>query len=988
MNVKDISIKTQLITGFLALLAFVIVLGWMTYNQNERLQYQTEIIHNHPVAVQRAVGLLQNHVLSIQIDMKSFFIADNEREQTNALKRINVSREEAEEQLRIIESRYLGPAADVDSVFRALIEWDIVADETIRMFRLGHVGEAVNRTLADGEGGQQVNKLLQLINVIDNFARAKEQELYSASQELNRSLNIRMTGMLIAISIISLLIYFVLWKNIRQPLSAFTRATRRFSEGDLTARNAYTSKNEFGVLSASLNKLAEEIQNNIIVHERLSALSQLILNENEPRKFFKTVLNAFIKETGAQMAMAYLLDEGKNAFFHYESIGAGEQAKQSFRADIPEGEIGLAVTSGKIQHLKLASEDSRFLFYAAPGKIVPQEIITIPVMSGGKTMAVFSLCSLNPFSRESVQLMERFFDILNARVQGILAFRSIQHFSGKLEEQNRELEVQKFELTQQSAELVEQNAELERQKRQLDEASRFKTSFLSNMSHELRTPLNSVIALTGVLSRRLTGKIPDEEHSYLDVVERNGKHLLALINDILDLSRIESGREEININEFNACTVVEEVVNMVQPQAKQKEIELRKTCKPQCFPIFSDTAKIRHILINLVGNAIKFTERGSVEVTCSDKDNFLEIKVVDTGIGIEEKNLPYIFDEFKQADSSTSRKFGGTGLGLAIARKYAHMLGGHIKVKSTPGKGSEFTLLIPLQFNAGSGNSYEKKDALVEIPDESGSPEHEVSPVEKTILLVDDSEPAIIQMTDILNEYGFNVLVARGGEEALEIVGKTVPDAMVLDLMMPRMDGFQVLKILREAEPTAHVPVLILTAKHITKEELAFLKRNNVHQLIQKGDVSRNDLLKTIRDLVFPELKKPLASRMLLDKGKPLALVVEDNPDNMTTVKALLAEKYEVIEAVNGRQGVEMAKKHKPDFILMDIALPEVNGIEAFKIIRNDPQLNRIPVFALTASALTTDREIILAHGFDAYIPKPIEYKMFFETLEATLYGK
>lgn len=387
MNVKDISIKTQLIAGFLALLAFVIILGWMAYNQNERLQYQTEIIHNHPIPVQRAVSLLQNHVLSIQMDMKGFFIADNELEQTSALKRIEVSRAEAEKQLRIIQSRYLGPAADVDSVFRALAEWDVIADETIRMFREGYVNEAINRTLDEGEGSMQVNKLLQLINTIDNFARVKEQELYKSSQDLNRSLNIRMMGMLIAISIISLLIYFILWKNIRQPLSDFSKATRRFSEGDLTVRNAYTSKNEFGILSASLNRLADEIQNNINAHERLSALSQLILNENDPHNFFQIVLKTFIKETGAHMAVAYLRDEEKNAFFHYESIGAGEQAKQSFRSDTPEGEIGLAVTSGKIQHLKLASTDSRFLFYAAPGKIVPQEIITIPVISGGKTVS-------------------------------------------------------------------------------------------------------------------------------------------------------------------------------------------------------------------------------------------------------------------------------------------------------------------------------------------------------------------------------------------------------------------------------------------------------------------------------------------------------------------------------------------------------------------------------------------------------------------------
>jgi CheY-like chemotaxis protein len=208
--------------------------------------------------------------------------------------------------------------------------------------------------------------------------------------------------------------------------------------------------------------------------------------------------------------------------------------------------------------------------------------------------------------------------------------------------------------------------------------------------------------------------------------------------------------------------------------------------------------------------------------------------------------------------------------------------------------------------------------------------------------------------------------------------------------MLPGMDGFDLLKIVREAERTAQVPVLILTAKAITKDELKFLKRNNVHQLIQKGDINRAELLNAVASMLNPKIEMPeiVRSAPAPIHGKALVLVVEDNPDNMLTVKALLADDFVVIEATDGKVAVEQAKRHKPDLILMDIALPEMDGIQALKAIRNDARLQNIAVIALTASAMTSDREAILAYGFDGYIPKPIDHDEFMHTIQQVLYGK
>ncbi len=570
----------------------------------------------------------------------------------------------------------------------------------------------------------------------------------------------------------------------------------------------------------------------------------------------------------------------------------------------------------------------------------------------------------------------------NAEQELNILNRELIHRSEILSAANNELEAQKRELSAQASELTEQNVELEMQKKQLDESNRLKTIFLSNMSHELRTPLNSVIALSGVLNRRLSGKVPDEEYSYLDVIERNGKQLLSLINDILDLSRIEAGREDVEINRFNIRELINEVVELIDPQANQKSITLRYLPGSDITPIKSDYVKCRHILQNIVANAVKFTEEGGVEIIAEEVNQSIRITVSDTGIGIDQEQIHLIFDEFRQADGSSSRKYGGTGLGLAIAKKYAELLGGSINVESIRGKGSKFTLNLPLQYTSIQENieNYidQSKTAKATIVGE-------INTTGKTILLVEDTEAVIVQMKDILLQQGYHIMVARNGNEALEQIENQIPDAMILDLMMPEVDGFEVLKRIRNEEKTDHLPVIILTAKYVTKAELSFLKNNGIHQLIQKGDINKDQLLNAVAHMMFPEATKvdtPITKPARIPiSGRPLVLVVEDNPDNMVTIKALLDGKCRIIEAEDGHAGVEQAIKHQPHLILMDIALPGMNGIEALNEIRKEEKLGLVPIIAVSASAMKGDREDFIALGFDGYISKPIDNTYFLKTI-------
>ena len=991
MNLKNVKIGTQLQLGFAVILLFVVVLGTISYQQADKISLQTETLYNHPLQVRRAIGIFRADLLGIRNNMKDLFIGSDEKEIALSLNQIETQKTNAFEQIDLIDKSYLGSPIDVDSLKQAFVIYNAVREESVRLFRVGKTLEAASRTKNNGIAGIQAEKVLAALQKIDDFAKAKGDALFATSEELNNSLNNQLILLVAAILLLSLLVGYILLRSIQKPIEELTLATQRFHEGDLDARSSNTSKNEFGLLAASFNTMVENIQMKTDLDEKFAALASLMLSEYDINKFFQTTINELATHTNSQMAAIYLRSDDKKTFNHFESVGVDDNGRQSFAADRFEGEFGAVLSTRKVHHIKSIPEDTRFIFHAVSCKFIPREIITLPIIADNEVVAIISLASVSAYSQQSILLIDRILVTLCARVEGILAYHKMKEFSAALEQQNRELDAQKTELASQSAELTEQNTELEMQKKLLGEASRLKTNFLSNMSHELRTPLNSVIALSGVLNRRLAKQIPEEEYSYLEVIERNGKHLLNLINDILDISRIEAGHEEVEITTFNLCNLANEVVSMIEPQAEQKSIGLLKAMGDCDGTINSDAGKCRHILQNLISNAVKFTEKGKVEIKVVKSDRNIAITVSDTGIGISEEHLSHIFDEFRQADSSTSRRFGGTGLGLAIAKKYANLLGGTISVNSTIGKGSEFTLILPLR--------YTSENRITEAETPTGF-NHSIkyTPLKpaststvKTILLVEDSEPAIIQMKDFLEESGYLIMVAHDGGEALAIIDKTIPDAMILDLMMPGIDGFEVLKTIREAEPTAHIPVLILTAKHITKEELKFLKRNNVLELIQKGDVNRNELLQAVATMVSPKTTEPEPEKppreLQTIEGKPVVLVVEDNADNMTSVKAILAGNYTVLEAVDGFSGIEMAKKHRPNLILMDIELPGMDGITAFKAIRNMAGFQYVPVVALTASAMTSDRETILAHGFDAYIAKPIDAPVFFKTINEVLYG-
>ncbi len=994
MNFKNLKIANQILTAVLFIFISVLFLGGISWYQASTLWKQTQNIYDHPLMVRRALSGLEADVITMDRNMKKFVLEKETAKRQNILLNINETKADVNQRFKVISAKFLGPQANIQKIEKEVYKWNIIMDEIIDLVRQGKEKQAMQ--IISVSGGERINtsKLLDGIHSIGLFANKEAAKFYQNAQEKRKTM-FQQLFLLFGIIILFLLVfYFILFHAIQSPINKLTQATQKFSGGDYGARVNYSSKNELGILAKSFDQMAFIIQSKINLEQKALHFNSSLFKREDLTRFFSELIKGITELTQSQTGAVYLLNSEKSQFTLFESQGLSANAKTRFSVKLKEGEFGKALTDKKITHLQDIPEDTSFIFTSTAGNMKPKEIITLPIVSGKETVAVLSLASIYAYPREILLLLQNIFPSLTARINGILLFHQIKEQATQLEKQNTELEIQEKELSTQATELNRQNTELKMQKNQLDEANRLKSTFLSNMSHELRTPLNSVIALSSVLKRKLKTAIPEEEYSYIDVIERNGKHLLELINDVLDLSRIESGRVEIEKTKINIKDLINEMVTLIEPQAREKNITLKCLIKENIPIINSDSNKIRHILQNLIGNAVKFTEKGKVEVSAWEKDNNLHILVSDTGIGIPPDQIGNIFDEFRQIDSSTSRKYGGTGLGLSIAKRYARMLGGTIEVKSTPGKGSDFTLILPL--NTAEIKPSEQTPVIPKPYSASVKKSftgNKVQAKEKTILIVEDSEPAIIQLKDILSEAGFKMLVAHNGREALEQIAKTLPDAMILDLMMPEVDGFQVLETVRANVDTEKLPVMILTAKQIDGNELKKLKNNNVYQLIQKGNINQQKLLQIVYEMVFPEKKKTINIKKkkaptgktikVPPEKKPLVLIVEDNVDNLLTIKSLLGVNYHTMEAYDGQDGVTKAETYHPDLILMDIAMPVMNGFRAFDAIRKDKSMQHIPIIAVTASALTADRDEILHYGFDGYISKPIDINQFEDIIKS-----
>lgn len=967
MRIRNWKIGSWLIVGFTIILSFVVVIGLTSYNQANQLAEQTETMYNHPLVVRRSIDNIQLGTADLMLEFRNLILAEDQSAIDRATLNMQLAQLQIENEFKVLEDRYLGPIDDVNDAYEAYIVWMNQREINIELFEDGETTIVLESISENGSEALKRDDFENEIQVIDDFAQLKSDELYNNSQLLHEQMTFQLTTIVVLLFVFTVLIGLWLYTSFKRPLSLMNKTVQDFQSGDMTSRVGLRNTNELGDLAKSIDEMADVIEENEKLHLLVNDFSDKLISENNLRGFYRLVLKTLMLNTNSITASVYMRNAVNDTLDLYEGIGLNGNTPKSYSIKDFEGELGIVLATKEPHITKINPENTNFMYVSTIGGIVPKELMSIPIVINDSVNSIVVLASLEGFIEPEIEFINRVIDNLTSRTETIIATERINDFVAELEQRSKELQTQ--------------NVELEMQKRQLNEASKLKSNFLSNMSHELRTPLNSVIALSGVLYDRLKNNIPEEEYSYLEIIGRNGKNLLNLINDILDISRIESGKVEMEITSFDTIDLIKDTMSMFTVQANDKGISLDLVSKQDNVTISSDHDKLRHILQNLLSNAMKFTEKGSISIKVEDENEHIDIKVTDTGIGIAQENLKSIFEEFKQADSGTSRRYGGTGLRLSIVRNYVELLHGSISVQSKLGKGTMFTITIPKNYYDKNIPTpvLNKKDSTIY------SPVMKDDLYDKRILLVEDNESVIIQMKNLVEGMGIEILVAENGEKGLKTLQYQEVDAIILDLMMPGIDGFEVLKNVRNNELTNKLPILILTAKHLTKKDLSTLKQNNVHQVIQKGDIDKVELQTAIFNMLYniePKYKTPKIGKGL----KPKILIVEDNPDNMITLKAILKDFGEIFEATDGEQGIERAKHIRPNLILMDIALPKVSGIEAFHEIKKVEYLKSVPILAITASALESEKDKILSHGFNSFISKPVDKNILMKELERVLF--
>jgi HAMP domain-containing protein/CheY-like chemotaxis protein/signal transduction histidine kinase len=643
-------------------------------------------------------------------------------------------------------------------------------------------------------------------------------------------------------------------------------------------------------------------------------------------------------------------------------------------------------------------------------RVAPRNLVVLPVLFEGQVKAVIELASLASFTTSQMTFLEQLTDsigiVLNSieatmQTEGLL--KQSQQLAGELQTQQRELQQTNDQLEQKAQQLAERNVEVERKNQEIEQArraleekatelaltSKYKSEFLANMSHELRTPLNSILILGQQLTDNPDGNLTAKQVEFARTIHGAGTDLLNLISDILDLSKIESGTVTVDAEEILTANLLETVGRPFRHEADNRDLSFKIDVDPNLArSLVTDSKRLQQVLKNLLSNAFKFTAEGEVRLTVAgavggwsadhpvlnSAPAVIAFEVTDTGIGIPLEKQKLIFEAFQQADAGTSRKYGGTGLGLAISRELASLLGGEIHLRSAPGKGSTFTLYLPLKYSGptlapraaptsslplahGQAPALQPPapDRVIEqIADDRLS----LEPGDTILLIVEDDPHYARVLVDLARDKGFKVLVAARGAEALELAKQYQPTAVSLDVFLPDMLGWTVLSQLKHNPLTRHIPVQIITLDEDRQHALARGAFSFVNKPTTTEGVSA--ALSQIKEYARPRRKR--------------LLIVEDNEAEQLSIRELLHhDDIEIVAAETGAAALSTLREQPYDCVVLDLRLPDMSGFEVLDQIRNDESLSNVPVVVFTGRELSAEEDAELHTMARSIVVKGVE---------------
>ncbi|MBP4139043.1 response regulator [Flavobacterium geliluteum] len=803
-------------------------------------------------------------------------------------------------------------------------------------------------------------------------------------------------------------------KETAQRIEAISAIATNISNGNYDIRIDDTKSDALGNVGESLNNMGISLKKSFtLLSEKewmqtgIAKLNNVMLGDKLMNKLSKDIIEFLCSYTNSSAGVLYVLEGDElvaTAGYCYIPTKNRERIQKG------EGLLGQSIISGKVLELKELSPDNIPINYAL-GEIKPTHVVAVPLLDN-RVEGALELVSIYGFTElhleflriisnnigiaiKSTQNRKRVLELLEETKSQSEELR-IQH--SELEAINSELEVQteklqaseeelrvqqeeleqtNKELSERSVLLEEKNTEIQKKSEALEVTTRYKSEFLANMSHELRTPLNSILLLSRLLSENNSKGMNEEEIEFAKVIQSSGNSLLALIDEILDLSKIEAGKMELEFLDVTTKEITDSLSNLFTQVAKEKNIGFEIILKEAPVVIKTDKMRLEQILKNLISNAIKFTDKGSVslEIKINDDDDQIICFIVkDTGIGIPLDKQPLIFEAFQQADGSTKRKYGGTGLGLSISRELAKLLRGEIILHSDEGKGSSFTLCLPV-FGSALKKVVVDKIPPIEItdtefeelkklknkyiaslvPEEIEDDRDTILPGDKVILIVEDDINFAKSLLAFSRKKGYKGVVSVRGDYALNFALLYKPVGVLLDIELPIKSGWEVLDEFKNNMQTKHIPVHIMSSHKLKQESLL------------KGAVDFLD--KPVAFDKIPEVFMRIEH--IISKESQKVLIIEDNPKHAKALSYFL-ETYNINSEIKSEvaDGLVSLNKNDVDCVILDMGIPDKHAYQILDGVKKNPGLENLPVIVFTGKSLSIKEEIKIKKYADSIIVK------------------
>jgi HAMP domain-containing protein/CheY-like chemotaxis protein/putative methionine-R-sulfoxide reductase with GAF domain len=791
--------------------------------------------------------------------------------------------------------------------------------------------------------------------------------------------------------------------NLTNQVRAIADVATAVTKGDLTRSIRVEARGEVAELKDNINTMIDNLRGTT--------------DRNQEQDWLKTNLAKFTRMLQGQRELvtvgkmllselAPLVDAQQGTIYQMERSEPGETLGQSATT------LGLLAAYAQGEHQpdrialgvglvgQAAAEKQRILLNDVPphytvirsslGAAPPTSVVVLPVLFEGETMAVIELAALRPFTNTHLQFLDQLTQSIGVVLHTIEATMRTENLLQQSQQLTTELQTRQIELQQTNEELAskakqlaEQNAEVERKNKEVEQArraleekaaelaltSKYKSEFLANMSHELRTPLNSILILGQQLAENVGGNLTAKQTDFAKNIHSAGTDLLTLINDILDLSKIESGTVTVEPEDITFANIRDTAHRMFHHVAETKGLGFNVEIDPSLpRALVSDSKRLQQILKNLLSNAFKFTAQGSVAMSVrlvasgwnvdhpilGSAASAIAFRVADTGIGIAAEKQKLIFEAFQQADAGTSRKYGGTGLGLAISRELANLLGGEIRLQSKPGTGSTFTLYLPLTYTGPTqrqiigavspSHAHRATPVLsiAKIEETVADDREDIREGDAVLLIIDDDPHYARILLGIARVKGFKAIVANRGLQALSLAREYLPVAISLDVFLPDMLGWTVLNNLKLDPRTRHIPVQMLSIEEQRQHGLSHGAFTYLVKPATTGELEH--AFDKLKSYVEPHTKR--------------LLVIEDNGAERTSIVELLGhDDIEIVAVGSGSEALEALHRRRYDCCVVDLRLPDMSGFELLEKLRAEPDLQDIPVVVFTGKDLSAEEE-------------------------------